>query len=148
MDLATPYITIRLNSRVVDLDPSVPSVTLASGEVVKADLVIGADGLHSRVRDTVVGRKDNPVPTGDAAYRATIPADLLLADPELKFLVEDQPLNIWIGPGRRLVAYPIVSSLTVLLVKVVILTSTNSEGQTNLQPRHVLRLEGYQREYS
>ena len=111
MDLANPYITIRLNSRVVDLDPSAPSVTLASGEVVKADLVIGADGLHSRVRDTVVGRKDNPVPTGDAAYRATIPTDLLLADPELKFLVEDQALNIWIGPGRRLVAYPIVSPL-------------------------------------
>lgn len=105
VDLSAPYATVRLSSRVVDIDPSAPSVTLASGEVVKADLIIGADGLHSRVRDTVVGHKDNPVPTGDAAYRATIPTDVILADPDLKFLVEEQATSVWMGPGRHLVGY-------------------------------------------
>ncbi|KAH6897968.1 hypothetical protein BKA70DRAFT_1437890 [Coprinopsis sp. MPI-PUGE-AT-0042] len=88
-----------------DIDPSTPSVTLSSGEVFKGDLLVGADGLHSRVRDTVVGHKDDPIPTGDAAYRAIIPTDLILADPELKFLVEEQSTNVWFGPGRCLVGY-------------------------------------------
>ncbi|KAH6897967.1 hypothetical protein BKA70DRAFT_746493 [Coprinopsis sp. MPI-PUGE-AT-0042] len=105
VDLAAPYATVRLNSRVVDIDPSTPSVTLSSGEIVKGDLLIGADGLHSRVRDTVVGHKDDPIPTGDAAYRATIPTELILADPDLKFLVEEASTNVWMGPKRHLVGY-------------------------------------------
>lgn len=108
VDLAAPYATVRLSSRVVDIDPSTPSVTLSSGEVVKADLLIGADGLHSRVRDTVVGHKDDPTPTGDAAYRATIPTELILADPDLKSLVEEQSTSVWLGPGRHLVGYCLV----------------------------------------
>ncbi|KAH6897960.1 hypothetical protein BKA70DRAFT_1528082 [Coprinopsis sp. MPI-PUGE-AT-0042] len=105
VDLAAPYAALRLNSRVVDIDPSTPSATLSSGEVVKADLLIGADGIHSRVRDTVVGHKEDATPTGDAAYRATIPAELIQADPDLKFLVEGYISNVWIGPGRRIVGY-------------------------------------------
>ncbi|KAH6897959.1 hypothetical protein BKA70DRAFT_746197 [Coprinopsis sp. MPI-PUGE-AT-0042] len=105
VDLAAPYATLRLNSRVVDIDPSIPSATLSSGEVVKADLLVGADGIHSRVRDTVVGHKDDATPTGDAAYRATIPIELIQADPDLKSLVEGYNSNVWIGPGRRIVGY-------------------------------------------
>ena len=37
---------IRVNSRVISVDESVPSVTLKYGETLKADLIIGADGKH------------------------------------------------------------------------------------------------------
>ncbi|KAI0271993.1 hypothetical protein BGY98DRAFT_1100075 [Russula aff. rugulosa BPL654] len=47
-----------------------PSVTLASGEVLYADVIIGADGVKSHCRKTVTGLDDAPIPTGDAAPRA------------------------------------------------------------------------------
>ncbi|TFK22615.1 FAD/NAD(P)-binding domain-containing protein [Coprinopsis marcescibilis] len=99
------YATIRLNSRVTDIDTSKPSVTLASGEVISADLVIGADGLHSKARDIVVGKKDNPQATGDAAYRSTIPAEKMQDDPDLQWLFKEPGVNVWMGPGRHVVGY-------------------------------------------
>lgn len=99
---------LRLSSKVVSIDPDVPTVTLQSGEVWKTDLVLGCDGVNSIVRDIVVGEKDDPHPTGDAAYRATIPTSEMVKDPELKALVDDTETNVWMGPGRHLVGYCIV----------------------------------------
>ncbi|KAG2082252.1 hypothetical protein BD769DRAFT_1727447 [Suillus cothurnatus] len=104
-----PHCTIRVYSRVVSVDSSKPSVTLASGEVVTADLLIGADRVKSVAREYVVGGPDKPRVTGDAAYRATIPAEKLLQDDELKPLVEKIELNLWMGPGGHIVGYTIVS---------------------------------------
>lgn len=80
--------TLRLSSKVVSVDPSLPSLTLESGEVIKADLVFGADGVKSSLREVVVGGLDKPVPTGDAAYRATISTEDMIKDPDLKPLVD------------------------------------------------------------
>lgn len=41
---------VRLNSRVVDYDTVVPSVTLSDGTVVRGDLVVAADGAISPTR--------------------------------------------------------------------------------------------------
>ncbi|KAG2145711.1 hypothetical protein BD769DRAFT_1660826 [Suillus cothurnatus] len=101
------YCNIRVNSRVVSVDPLTPSVTLASGEVVTADLIIGADGVKSVTREYVVGGPDKPRVTGDAAYRALIPTEKLLQDDELKPLVEKMESNIWMGPGGHIVGYTI-----------------------------------------
>ncbi|KAG1844710.1 hypothetical protein F4604DRAFT_220302 [Suillus subluteus] len=106
-EITEPYCNIRVNSRVVSVDPSKPSVTLASGEVVSADLLIGADGIKSVTREYVVGGPDKPRATGDAAYRAIIPAEKLLQDDELKPLVERMESNIWMGPGGHIIGYAI-----------------------------------------
>lgn len=106
-DLAEPYVKIRTNCRVVAMDPSIPTLTLRSGEVVHADLVIGADGLKSITRQYVVGAPDEPTPTGDAAYRAVIPTEVLLADPDLRSLVETPEMVGWLGPQRHIMAYNI-----------------------------------------
>jgi len=103
-----PRITVRTSCRVVAMDPSIPTLTLESGEVVKADLVIGADGVKSLTREYIVGGPDKPTPSGDAAYRATIPTELLLKDPDLRPLVETPEMVGWMGPGRHIVAYNIV----------------------------------------
>ena len=108
LDLARPYMKVRLNTKVRDVDPSQPAVILESGEIIKADLVIGADGLNSRLRDIVVGQPDRPTPTGDATYRALIPTGPMMKDPELKQLVDETCMNIWMGPGRHIVGYCIV----------------------------------------
>ncbi|KIK82238.1 hypothetical protein PAXRUDRAFT_832326 [Paxillus rubicundulus Ve08.2h10] len=108
-DLATPHTNIRTNCRVVSLDPSIPSLTLESGEVVRADLVVGADGVKSLTRGYVVGGPDKPTPTGDAAYRAIVPATLLLNDPDLRPLVETPEMVGWLGPERHIMGYNIRS---------------------------------------
>ena len=110
---AAPGVHIRLGASVCDAqpDPSVdggPSVTLRSGEVIHADLIIAADGVKSTLQKVVTGRNDNPMPTGDAAYRATIPTDLMLRDPELRPFVETPEMTGWMAPGRHLMAYCIV----------------------------------------
>lgn len=106
-DLAEPHVTIRTNCRVVSMNPSIPTLMLKSGEVVHADLVIGADGLKSTTRHFVVGKPDEPRPTGDAAYRAVVPTEMLLADPDLRSLVETPEITMWLGPQRHIVAYNI-----------------------------------------
>ena len=109
-DLAVPHprITIRTNCLAVAVDPSLPTLTLESGEVVSADVVIGADGLKSLAREYVVGGPDKPTPTGDAAYRALIPTELLLADLDLRSLVEVPQMVGWIGPGGHIISYNVV----------------------------------------
>jgi salicylate hydroxylase len=107
-DLAEPHCTIRTNCRVVSMDTSKPTLTLESGEVVHADLVIGADGIKSTLRRYVVGSADRPRPTGDAAYRAIIPTEKLLQDPDLRPLVEKAEMVGWMGPRCHIMSYNIV----------------------------------------
>ncbi|KAG1715764.1 hypothetical protein ID866_1388 [Astraeus odoratus] len=106
-DLADSCTNIRTNCRVVAMDPSVPSLTLQSGEIIYADLVIGADGVKSTTRQYVVGGPDEPTPTGDAAYRAVLPTELLFADPDLKALAETPLMIGWLGPYGHIMAYNI-----------------------------------------
>jgi len=105
-DLATGAgAQIRLGCTVTSIDAEKPSVTLRSGEVIDCDLLIGADGVKSMIREVIVGSKDAPVPTGDAAYRATIPTSKMLAEPDLKEFVETPEMTAWMGPGRHIMGY-------------------------------------------
>ncbi|KAH9996384.1 FAD/NAD-P-binding domain-containing protein [Russula compacta] len=107
---AAPGVRIRLGAavRAVQPDPAVaggPSVTLASGEVVCADLIVAADGVKSTLQKAVTGLDDRATPTGDAAYRAVVGTDLMLQDPELRPFVETPEMTAWMAPGRHLMAY-------------------------------------------
>ncbi|TFY78523.1 hypothetical protein EWM64_g5491 [Hericium alpestre] len=105
-----PNVKIRLASTVtaVESDPDAdggPSVTLANGDVIHGDLIIGADGVKSIVQGVVTGRADAPRATGDAAYRAVIPTDVMMDDPELRPFVETPEMTAWMAPRRHLMAY-------------------------------------------
>ncbi|KAF8748730.1 hypothetical protein RHS01_10611 [Rhizoctonia solani] len=104
-DITIPLIDLHLNSYVTSIDPEAPSVTIKNDKVFKCDLIIGADGVKSAIREMVVGHVDRPVDTGDAAYRAIVPTDKLLADPELRSLVEHPEMTGWMGPGRHIMGY-------------------------------------------
>ena len=65
-----------------------PRVTLASGTVLEADIVIGADGPRSIVRPVVLGRPDDAEPSGFTIFGTTIPAEEMMKDPELAKLVQ------------------------------------------------------------
>ena len=109
-DLVAPHVTILLGSAVAgcDPDPVSPSVTLESGKVVKADLIVGADGVKSYIQRVVSGKPNRAEPTGDAAYRAIIPASLMMQDPELREFIQHPQMSGWMAPGRHLMAYPVV----------------------------------------
>lgn len=106
-DLATPYIhALHVGSKVTSL--TADSITLANGTTLgDFDVIIGADGLHSIVRASIV--PDNSLQrTGEAAYRATVPMAKLNEDAELKELVAGNVCTTWIGPGRHVTGYPMV----------------------------------------
>jgi len=75
---AVPAESIHLNKKLIGLDQSGGTVTLRfeDGDRARADAVVGADGVHSIVRDIIVG-PDAPIHKGRIAYRAVFPAALM-----------------------------------------------------------------------
>jgi len=73
-----PEETIYLSKKLIGLDqrPSQVALTFADGTRAQADAVIGADGVHSLVREIIIG-PDAPIHKGRIAYRAVYPSALL-----------------------------------------------------------------------
>jgi len=73
-----PSDLIALHKKLVGLDDSGSQVTMSfdDGTKAEADLVIGADGVHSIVRDLIVG-PDEPIHKGRIAYRGIFPSALM-----------------------------------------------------------------------
>jgi salicylate hydroxylase len=79
-----------------------------------ADLVIGADGLRSRVRKPFgAGSSDGPAFTGRVAFRATVPAGRL----ESRWTQPSVVLRL--GPKAHLVHYPLRKGSIVNVVAVI-----------------------------
>ena len=49
---------VEFDSNVVSVNPESPSITLSSGEEIKADIVLGADGGESVVRSILPGERE------------------------------------------------------------------------------------------
>lgn len=98
-----------INARVDDVqiagDENEATVVLGDGRRMTADLIVGADGINSRLREVLLGRQDPPVLTGDLAYRLLLSTKEMLKDPDLRSLVEDPQVNYWIGPDAHAVNY-------------------------------------------
>lgn len=76
-------------------DPS-PSVVLASGEVVTADVVIGADGSNGVTRSVILGEEDPWVrPGGLTVYIGAASTHEMLKDPELSALVNAEEVSLY-----------------------------------------------------
>ena len=74
------------------------SLLFEDGGRVTADVVIGADGVHSLIRETMLG-PEQPRFTGRVAYRTTFPA-ALMGDTRIT------PVRTkWWGPDRHMVVY-------------------------------------------
>lgn len=80
---------VRLNTEVTSIRQGTkrmpkPVLRLASGEVLTADILIGADGCKSVVRDIVLGEPDCAKPGGMTLYTGVVKAEDMLKDPELR----------------------------------------------------------------
>src|SRR5262249_53152928 len=100
-----PAASVILGKTLVGLVTHGPRIALAfaDGSEGTADIVIGADGAHSIVRDHVVG----PAParfTGRVAYRTTFPAALL------RGLEIGTSRTKWWGTDRHIVIYYVAAT--------------------------------------
>lgn len=84
-----------------------PQIGLENGETRRAEVIIGADGIHSRARRALNGA-DDAFFTGQVAWRATVPNS---------FGHEDVAM-VTMGPARHLVSYPLRGGEMVNLVAV------------------------------
>ena len=95
-----PAEAIRLGKCCVGMTPARDNVRLAfaDGTEAQVDVLVGADGIHSKVRDALLG-PGSPRFTGVICWRGQVPADRLPAG-----LIPPDSLN-WMGPGGCIVHY-------------------------------------------
>lgn len=91
-------VEIELGCRIVQvmLGAGQPRLLLDDGRDFAAPLLIGADGLHSRVR-AALGQAESPFFTRQVAWRAVIPETPGAAP----------VAQVFMAPGRHLVSYPL-----------------------------------------
>jgi salicylate hydroxylase len=131
-----PNVELRLNAKIVDIMDSrlrgnggseqKVQVTTVSGSRFTADALIGADGLHSRVRQHVVGDAAART-TGHTAWRALLP----MADVPAE-LQHDQ-ITAWLAPDSHTIAYPVQQGKSLNIVY-----CCENRGKNDIQPAYLL----------
>jgi len=99
---ATGKVDVRLGSKVEAYEDCGDGVrtTLGDGSTIEACALIGADGLWSKIRETIVA-DGAPRVSGHIAYRAVLPE---VDVPEVNHRNE---VILWAGPKTHLVHYPL-----------------------------------------
>ena len=100
LSAAVPHGVIQMDHRCVGLTQHADRVEVQfhNSAVADADLVVGADGIHSTVRNAIIG-PESPRFSGHVAYRGLVPADRM-AD-----LGVEMAANVWWGPDHHFVHY-------------------------------------------
>jgi salicylate hydroxylase len=126
LEAAVPKDALRLGHRVTGFahTDDGASMTLADGSTHRFDLVIGADGIHSGVRQYIFG-EDRPQFTGVVSYRAVVPASKL-EGMELGAFVK------WWGPTpeSQIVTFPLNRGRDVFIFATTAQTDWTNESWT------------------
>jgi len=94
-----PAIELLTGARLSECEDDGAAVTVSlAGEARRVDLLVGADGIHSVVREALWGPAQ-PRFTGNLAWRALVPAERLAAG------LVPPTATVWWGPGRHFVHY-------------------------------------------
>jgi salicylate hydroxylase len=99
---ALPAGLVTLGKRCIQVRPDgdVATACFADGSEIKADIIVGADGIHSPVRACLFG-PDAPRFTGKICYRSVVPAGAVRgARPSTDGAQ-------WLGPHGTIVLYPL-----------------------------------------
>jgi salicylate hydroxylase len=102
--------------------PDGAELTFTDGTTTGADVVVGADGIHSVVRQLFAA--DKPRFSGQTIYRGLVPAD------RVPHLVTHPRVLLWAGPGRHCVSYPVSGGELVNVVATTPAKSAPTESWT------------------
>jgi salicylate hydroxylase len=130
---SVPADWIRVSSRCVGLENTDDGVRLSfeDGSVVEADVVVGADGIHSVVRGALF-EDSAPLYTGNICWRALVPFDT----PDFDLVLPTS--SMWFGPKGHVVTYYVRGSSMVNIVAVHETDSWQSESWTTPSSREEL----------
>lgn len=120
---------VHLDSRVTGFreDDRGVELLLADQPPDPGDVLVGADGIKSVIRAQIAG--ETPVEySGDAAWRITVPAAALPAEHRAA------TVDIWVGPARHAVVYPLRRGEIVNLVGLVEHDRWEDESWTTPRP--------------
>lgn len=102
-------VEIRLGVAVTDVASTGPGrgrVVTSAGEEMAADLVVGADGIRSAVRESLFGPQPQSF-SGRVTNRHVVSISDLGDDEELIELLSRPAQNIWLGPGGSALTHPL-----------------------------------------
>ena len=99
---ALPAGIVTLGRRCTEVlpDGDIAVARFADGGEIEADIIVGADGIHSPVRASLFG-PDAPRFTGKICYRSVIPTEAV------RGIRPDTDLAQWFGPHGTIVLYPL-----------------------------------------
>ena len=106
-----PQTAIELGHKCIGIDACHGGMRLefADGQWTEADIVVGADGIHSVVRSALFGPASATY-SGMCAFRSLVPAH------RAPVLARRSAQTLWIGPDHHLVHYPVSAGEQVNLV--------------------------------
>jgi salicylate hydroxylase len=113
-------------------------VTLADGTTLKADLIIGADGIHSVAVKSVIGYDNPAVPKGMSCFRFLLSSEELIEDPETEALMENhegKARYYVVAQGqstKRIVWYPCREYVRTLIIQTEIANQSISNQMQNI----------------
>ena len=124
--------SMKTATRLSGYDQTADGVSIEIGNgVYQGDVLIGADGIHSVVREQMLG-PETPRFTGNVAWRAVVPRETL-GD------VDVPPgAVIWAGPGRHAVTYPLRRGELVNFVGIVEQDGWQKESWTEQGSREAM----------
>ena len=101
---AVPAESVKFSKRLRTLEQDGAGVTLffEDGSCARHDVVVGADGIHSRVRTALLG-EESPRFTGVVSFRAVVPTE------KVKHVPEIEAFTKWWGPNpqSQIVTFPL-----------------------------------------
>lgn len=118
-------VSIRLGAEVQKASQTTAGVLVRIGNSeIAADVLVAADGVHSRLRTGLFGYQ-GAIPLGRTAWRASLVSAMV---PEG---VKMNVTRLWLGPGAHLVHYPVEAGHS---LNVVVIAADNPSAEPLLEP--------------
>lgn len=126
--------------RTMDQDESGVRLEFEDGQSIVHDVVLGADGIHSKVRSALFG-EEQPRFTGVVSFRAVVPTERVLQVPEIEAFTK------WWGPNpqSQIVTFPLNRGRDTFIFATTGQDSWHEESWTC--PGDVNELRGFYRDY-